>query len=285
MSSNSAPQNKQKSNKQQANAPDKGGKQFSNEKKATGAVPELPVLDFQNRRVDVHHFNVVKNKIKDYIAAKYSRNAHFFDTGSEYEYPDIELPDDPLTDVNDPYGLQRAALKKRMEQKTTMEIQYEENKPMVYAIIWGQCTAALRLRIKQAADYADFDRDKDPLALWLEITKICLGDIRNNINNIVAQYDARKRFEDMWQGNHDKVGAFYEKFLANVEAAKAMGVEFVSQTLNAAGELVNDEDEEQRFLSISFIKKLDKKRFGQLQSKLENDVSLGMDTYPTTSLD
>lgn len=36
-------------------------------------------------------------------------------------------------------------------------------------------------------------------------------------------------------------------------------------------------DNEQRF-----IKKLDKKRFGQLQSKLENDVSLGMDTYPIT---
>lgn len=73
-----------------------------------------------------------------------------------------------------------------------------------------------------------------------------MGDIRTNINSVVAQYDARKRFEDMWQGNQDRVGAFYEKFLSNVEAAKAMGVEFVSQTLNDEGQMVNDEDVEQR---------------------------------------
>lgn len=75
---------------------------------------------------------------------------------------------------------------------------------------------------------------------------------------------------------------FYEKFRANVDTAKAVDVQFVLEPTDPNETI---EEVEERFMAIHFLKKLDKKRFGSMQNKLENDLSQGIDSYPTTFVD
>lgn len=161
-----------------------------------GAIAELPVIDFQNRRVDTHSFNQVKERIKDYV---FARNAYFFDADEAYEFPEMEDPDEVWDDNNDPFHKFRSAYKKKVERRAVFEAQYEENKPSVYAVIWGQCNSAMRLRLQRVGQYDAFNMDKDLLALWCEIAKICLGNYRMNGNTMVIQYEARKRFDDLFK--------------------------------------------------------------------------------------
>lgn len=269
------------------------------EKKYVGAVPELPVIDYTNKRVDATAFEEIKNRIKDYVAIKYPRNSFFFDTGAEFDFPPVILPVEDLNDDNDPLGIARAALRKKGEIRAAQQMTYAENKLAVYGIIWGQCTSAMRLKLEESEEFRFYNESRDPILLWLEIKRIYTTGATVKANATAAKFDAKKRFDDLYQGN-DKIGVFYRRFLATLETADSLGVEFPCRAENIEAEevvILNGNDEEarenmeaeikergkQEYLAIAFLKKLDKKRYGQMLNMMENQAILfNASAYPTT---
>jgi hypothetical protein len=201
----------------------------------------------------------------------------------------IPPPAASLTQENDPFGFAKRKFEKLLDAHVKRQEEYNDNKPRVYAVIWGQCTVSLRHRLMEFDDYADFDISKDPLPLWKRIAQSCIDGSSKRENTTKKKMEARERFFRLRQGPLESVGDFYERFKSEAEFLEQSEAWFVpaSKPLPDDPEVLAEylkklEEENDKELAMAFLLKLDRKRFKGLLDELENSLSSGRDEYPTT---
>jgi hypothetical protein len=99
--------------------------------------------------------------------------------------------------------------------------------------------------------------------------------------------EAETNFYRMRQGQHESIHEFYDRFLNQVNSARAIGVRFedyVERARNQTDEDYNKKVEaaREKKLAMLFLHKLDLRRYGNLIVDLENAMALNRDEYPKT---
>lgn len=200
--------------------------------KFSGDNPELPVFDYTTYRVDAKAFNEARSRLLTYAMINFAESACIIDKVEEYNW-DIRKPTAPVDDPNWTaeekkvvWGVHEHLLK----AVETSKICYKRDKVKLYGVIWGQCTLAMRHKVMEADDYDVFDKEKDPLALWKVIKSLTLEERFYGVssNPVKRLEDARRAFGIFRMNNSESIHVFYEKFLTEVEAAEAAGIEFVT---------------------------------------------------------
>jgi hypothetical protein len=137
----------------------------------------------------------------DYIGTRFS----FLDSVIEYEhkhefYPPVQPNDDELTDDNNnPFGFKRREHEKKIDIYLNQKAQNENNKILVYAIIWKQCTQSLQNTLRESTDYQTFTTNRDPLLPLVEITNLCLNGHILHVDEGNRRNDAEQRSRNVRQ--------------------------------------------------------------------------------------
>jgi len=228
-------------------------------------IEELDLLDYRGRR-NPKVYDDAAQKLEIYVTKLYGWNGYIFMNLKEHEFQELpEIVDDKFSKTNDKYGFVKAAYIEDMKELKKKTSAYNDNKPKVYAIIWGQCTSAMHHKIREDPDFNAFDAAKDPLLLLGRIQEILLTGAGQFQNEIKLKLEAKRDFDRMRQYRNESVGDFYQRYLVEQQALTATGIDLAS-------------DEEQ---AIDFLNKLDVVRFASLLADLENATQAGRDEYPT----
>jgi hypothetical protein len=165
---------------------------------------------------------------------------------------------------------------------------YELNKIRLYGVLWGQLSTAMRHKVKEDNNFNTFNEAREPLPLWLLVKKLTLEDRTSVLSNPYKRIEEGQRhFNWVRQLATEKVVDFYERFMTEVDSAEAAGVEFATkmrieqyEALNGCSTDVARTQVREENLTMLFLTKLDRKRFGAILEEWENRLNDGDDIYP-----
>ena len=284
--------------------------------RAEGATPGLPVLDYNTSRVDSRQFIEGAKQLLDYAAIHYGRVSYIFEYGREFDH-DVNLPVKPTkpavvaipaaaapidpaavpvppakTEEQEAYELELDRYKRRLFEHDKIVMTYKENLIKMYGVLYGQLTVAMRHKAQESLDYDRIREEKDLLSLWKLVKRLSLEERGTASHNVFKRIeDARQLFNRVKQFQSEKLVDFYERYLVEVSAAEACDVCFGN--VSYTNELVDDgmDPEDARLLSrekeltMTFLSKIDKKRYGSILDEWENRLNDGEDIYPESLTD
>ena len=231
-----------------------------------GKINEIDTIDYCGRRNPVLYDSLKKN-LEIYTAKHYGFEvAHLFKTGEIFEFEPLQqyqaedLDEDPMLKI-----MFVEECKNRAKEK----LNFTRNCKQVYTLIKGQCTISMWNRIKQTADFEEFDKALNIKKLWERITELLLVAVGENQNEKKVKILAKAQFENMKQYTNESLNEFYERFKIEIESQKA------------SGNIVGDDAD----IAMYFLNKLDPNRYGTLNVHLDNRMLIGHDEYPSNLSD
>ena len=162
------------------------------------------------------------------------------------------------------------------------------NLATMYAVAWGQCSPAMRAKIKSLDGYEERMSGNDCAWLLQQVRAVTLQfDAKRN--PFLSLLDARASFLTYRQGQQQTP----ESYLATMRGW-AETIESYGGTISEDKELIpktdeegNDRDDETRAtlardktLAIALIRGADPHRYGTLIQELANQFAMGVDNYP-----
>lgn len=153
---------------------------------------------------------------------------------------------------------------KKVELRETSVHAIDSNKTGYYAFIKGSLSNESLARVELSEDWDKIDASKDPLGLWRLIKGTHLG--AGTAQKELLLHDLRQEFYALAQGPQESVQAFRDRF------------EEIHQRLRA----LDEAEKPQKEMAMDAIKRLDRRRFAQLQFDLDNSIYSGRSRYPKT---
>jgi len=230
-----------------------------------GIINEIDTIDYCGRRNPVL-FDSLKKNLEIYTAKLYGFEvAHLFKTGQIYEFEPLEQyqPEE----LEDP--MLKIMVLEECKNRAKEKLNFARNCKQVYTLLKGQCTISMWNRIKQAADFEEFDKQLNVKKLWERITELLLVAVGENQNEKKVKILAKAQFEKMRQYSNEQLNEFYERFKVEIESQKA------------SGNIVGDDAD----VAMYFLNKLDPNRYGTLNVHLDNRMLIGHDEYPSNLSD
>ena len=90
---------------------------------------------------------------------------------------------------------------------------------ILYALVWDQCTQALKSEMMSLADYSD--REKKAHSLWLLTNiKIISAGVDETANVVVTYYQRFMRFSFIGQSTTELMEDYLKRFNASVATTK-----------------------------------------------------------------
>jgi hypothetical protein len=175
---------------------------------------------------------------------------------------------------------------------------FQENKNMLYALVWGQCTDILHQKLV-ATEFTDAWEQGQGLQL-LNMIKNITYSFQSQKCPGQSLFDAKRRFYNQTQGCTVTVKEYFIQFQNLVNVLKHSsgnntddkGMEtFVLDNSMDKSAMTAEEltalasDVENRLLGVAFLMCADRHRFGRLIEGIEDDFIEGRDRYPTSVSD
>ncbi len=203
-----------------------------------------------------NNFAKFKEKLSRAAIEKYGDLGRLVETGEYFEPPELNIEDYDLD--NDPHGVNVVDYREDRKERRRKIAQMEADKPKMYAMILGKLSTESMDELKRHEDYEDFNREKDPLMLWLAITMIHQVASVSKVASVVKKA-ARDKYASMRQGQFETIITFKERFDAAVEAYNDMGNPEMS-----------DGD-----IAMDFLNGLDDNRYAEFKVEIINDIAKG----------
>ena len=234
-------------------------------KKASLAIEGLPILDYPSYN---NHEAILRAEklFTSYVEKLYPYNGKIFKEGQRFVFDNIEEPNEPWNDANDPNGIQRRTLQKRVDKLIDCEAEEKSNRIKVYSIIWNQLTPAFQQKAQEDEDFEEIESGRDDLRLWILVQSICLGMEDKSTNIIKRKHQAKRYYESIRQFKGESVYQYKERFIACMTRLSALEIDLPT-------------DEEQ---AIVFIDGLDDTRFASWKIDISNSQLRGVNIYPET---
>ena len=170
----------------------------------------------------------------------------------------------------------------------------------LYALVLGQCTDSMVVRVDAHSNYEQAAEDRDGLALLRIVKSICFN-FQDQKYVPQSIYEAKQRFYSLKQGRHETVAQYYDKYQNNVQVLEQCSATIGNETgvrNMVCKELqicvdTNDADERKivvtktkdRILAIGFILGADKGRYSGMVRGFENAYTTGRDEWTKTLAD
>jgi hypothetical protein len=240
-------------------------------------------------------FIKTSREITDYMGRTYEKSGDICESISNeftmIDIADIEEPDD----VGNLIALEQWKFNFK-ERELRVRRLHDQNKTL-YAIVWSQCSDAMRDKVQSQPDFANISTERDGLRL-LSTLRVIAFDYESTTFRILSINNARDAYYGFKQGANMSLQDYYEEFLNRYEvfirtggtdAADVGALEYIAR--RDAVDDVNDLNEDQvqeakdwRQATV-FISNADKHRYERMRESLHNDFLSGNNRYPKTLTD
>jgi hypothetical protein len=196
--------------------------------------------------------------------------------------PDIVEPTDlPATSTKKQELIWESALKSHSRRVDELR----SNLTTIYAVIWGQCSEAMRTKIRALTDFSVENRANNCVWLLGEIKGVTHQfDTKRNI--FLSLLDARIAYFTCKQLQQQTDAEYLEIFRANVEV-----LEYYKADISESHLLIDNSDnkltdvERKKIargctIAMAFLRGSDPRRYASLWSDLANQKTRGNDQYP-----
>ena len=150
----------------------------------------------------------------------------------------------------------------------------------------GQCSPALQEEVKGHPEYIAKSVDFDSIWLLETLQKITTG-VNKTTNMYFSAFKATKKFYLTQQGGHENVDEYYNRFdnatdLVHLFNADIVDIEDLLQVERNNDATITKETVLQKYMAVALVLNANKSKYESLWNKLENDLLVGQDSYPTT---
>jgi hypothetical protein len=253
------------------------------------------VYDCANAAKAADMYTKTTREIAEYIGREYKYSAVLVKGIEILAEPSIPKPDDLPDGAS---ALDRRIWEKRVDKMIEQEERLKDTTSRAYALVWGQCSDALREKVKAHKDYAKAHEMGSVIKL-LKVVKTEMFTFQTQKYGPQVMHEAKRRFYALRQEKHTSVQQYYESFVNTVEVIEHCGGDIgVDRSLVAemlggrdraiasASVIVSAEhDAKDKYLACAFILGSDKTRYGRLLEDLENSYTQGVDKYPKSMVD
>jgi Zinc knuckle len=214
--------------------------------------------------------------------------------------PEVEpLPDLPENATRGQEILYNNRTRQFLDEEKDLRLAIEG----VYAIVWGQCTDAMRQRLEALPEHASVAKRLAGIELLKEVKQLAYNYTTQKYVGSAFQ-EAFKSLASYLQGPKDTVQKFQHQFQARVEVFEALAGEQAFTTVKAIREhilatdyrsvgtsldtLVEDDKEKldaltrERCLGTLMLHAADPTRFGKLIEETHNAYLKGHDDFPAS---
>jgi hypothetical protein len=194
----------------------------------------------------------------------------------------IEVPNLLLLPSRRDELIWEAAIKTFSRRSETLQ----SNLTTLYAVIWGQCSEAMRTKIRALDDFPTQNPINNCIWLLREIKGVTHQfDTKRNV--FLSLLDARIVYYTCKQGPNQSNADYLEIFSANVEV-----LEYYKASVGESYLLIDDVNGTRTVaqrtalarnatIAMSFLRGADSRRYATLWSDLANQQTRGNDQYPT----
>jgi len=114
-----------------------------------------------------HTSNLIEfeEPLATYIQKNFGKGAQIFRNGEYFVHPEVVYDVAELSADNDPAGVRKAEVQQRAKNRISANLKLEEDRPKIYAVIWGQLSLESEAIIKKHPNYVECDRLQCPKML------------------------------------------------------------------------------------------------------------------------
>ena len=248
------------------------------------------IYDCANASKAADMYTKTTREIAEYIGRTIKYSAAVVKGIETLTKPTIPMPE-ALPDTATAY--EKKIWDKRVDKAIEEEYRLKDITSRGYAIVWGQCSDALREKIKAHKEYHDA-HDKGSVVDLLKIIKTEMFTFQTQKYGPQAMHEAKRRFYMLRQDKHTSVQQYYETFTNTVEVIEHCGGgigtdhSLVTEMLGGTDRAITSEAAmtnaeklaKEKYLACAFILGSDKTRYGKLVEDLENAFTQGDDKFP-----
>ena len=202
------------------------------------------------------------------------------------------------------------AWQKKYDQYLSGNQTLTDNLRAIYTVVWGQCSAGMKAKVKTSPKFEAMDRDCNCISLLKEIKKI-MYQFEGQHDPYVAIVEGKESLATFKQQPHESLDEFLTHFQAVVASFEHYGgilgmdrtsteVEELAAKDTDPGNMPSKLEEipgwveaksswkrkcqakaREKEMAIMFLKKIDTARFGGLWIALQNQYAYGTPQYPT----
>jgi hypothetical protein len=206
----------------------------------------------------------------------------------EMKEPVITEPADPTADAKVPTKLQEMVYVEQVKGYVKRLTALQSNLGTVHAVIWGQCSEAMKAKIKSLKEYKAKTETNDCFWLLKQLKAVTLQfDEKRNV--FVSLLEARTSLLTCKQLQGQTVSEYLEVLRGWIDTIEYHGgsvseeFSLITET-DAAGNMLADDVRKMmardKTLATMFIMRADPTRYGTLLADLSNTYAMGKDEYP-----
>jgi Reverse transcriptase (RNA-dependent DNA polymerase)/Zinc knuckle len=240
-------------------------------------------------------FTRTQREIGDYVGRTYKYGGAIRKAVLDLEEQVFHVPDDPPDNAT--LGQQRL-WEKAVDEVAKMQGHYNQNLMTLFALVWGQCSDALREKLRSKPEYVEVNTTQNGLDLLNLIRGVAFNQ---ESNKFVAQAVA-ENIGRVWkciQEPNESNAQYADRFQTTVEVVEQSGGEighqpgierFLAQERgfdydNPGAIHANDlaalhDDAKELFFTTVFLMNADRRRYKELQVVTQNDYTRGHNNFP-----
>lgn len=193
--------------------------------------------------------------------------------------------------------IEKAIMNEEVKEYMLRKRTYKNNKAKIFAIVIGQCYEALKVKLEGQSDWLTIHKEKDLVKL-LKSIKVWMLNQQGERNPVLSTYHSIASLFRMRQHRNEELPDFKRRFEAAVDVLEHIGVTFggclvsiadkiLQQDFNKTRELATDDEANRaetrafdKLMAVAFIHSVDKARFEDVPTDLENMFLKGTNQYP-----
>ena len=199
--------------------------------------------------------------------------------------PEIDMPREPGAN---PSRTEDMIYTEQVKQHVKRESLLTSNKAATHAVIWGQCSEAMKARVKTLGNYQDRAEANNCFWLLQKIRAVTM-ELDEKKHGIMSLLDARCELLNCRQGHNQAVSKFKDTLKGWADAIRFHGGTVAERMgsialHDAAGNERTDAQREEiateETLAVLMIRGADPTKYGTLIADLSNQFVKGKDEYP-----
>ena len=167
-----------------------------------------------------------------------------------------------------------------------------------YALLWGQTSDRVRVKVQAIKDYETIKADQDSIKLIDALRQIAYN-VRHKAYFPSTRFYTIRRLHNLRQEKGMSLLTYFEKFQSLLDMMESLQIEvggdtgmhkFAAELIQGASDVVPDSKDvikksEEAYLAAIFILNSNRDYYWKLQEELHNEYLQGIDRYPKTVAD
>jgi hypothetical protein len=237
-----------------------------------------------------------------HIAKTYKSGADISGSLKALSRLDIAKPPGPATEPKEEAETNKEIWRMEVRAFVARKTTLTENLQKAYALIWGQCSDALRAKLESDDAHSQVATDMDSIELLKSIRAAMYMSHAQRYEPLTT-LNGLERFIHLQQGKHQTLAGYLESFTNCTDVLVYMTIDIggsqnaienrlstlqgnVALSSATSQQLAEAESyAKEAFLAVKFISGADPARYSTVMQELENDFTKKDDNFPKTVVD